>query len=364
MRNKLSVVLSATALFFCVIMSIGVFAKDQLHSNATFDVNRAPKFFIPYEDLSKMTPTSDKSGANLQLLGRIPTVSPGFQAALTTYDYQHNGTMGRQVARRGNFVHMIWMGQNDYVIPGHRRAYYQAFNLTSNSYTQGAGGVSGTEPDYSGYATIDCLNGPSDNAFFACHVSVNGATLYNSVGFLDFLPGNAFFTNYIAATMSPYKETIWPQICVHYGATTNMAYMVSHVGTTDNGEDIVMYRKDLSTGNWDAGQKIAYCTDLSYTVVALDGTDKVAVVFTDDRGGLAQGAGSQTDLDVYYKESIDQGNTWSAQDSTFPTTRSPTLSGAHTPTCRLCIRPTAICMSSGPLVSSRARIFITTGDAV
>lgn len=316
MRNKLSVVLSIAALFFCVILSVEIFAADVLHhKSATFDVRRAPKFMIPYEGPSNATP-SGKSGVSLAQIGRIPTVSPGFEAAITTYDYQHNGTMGRQVARRGQYVHMLWMGQSDCFISSsaNRRAYYQAFNTYNNHYMQTGGGASMTGSNYSGYATIDCLSGSgTDGAFGACHVDLNGTSIYNSVGYIDFLPGNAYFTQYAAADISPYIEIIWPQICVHYGATSNVAYMVSHVGPDDPGQNIYMYKKDLGSGAWDAGQKMGYCADLSYTVVALDGTDKVAVVYTDDRHGLAQGAGSQQDLDVYYIESTDQGVTWGSK---------------------------------------------------
>lgn len=311
MRNKLSVVLSATALFFCVIMSSGIFAKDVLHSDNTFDVRRAPKFMIPDESFSKVQPSSDKGGATIQQLGRIPTVSPGNQAAQTTYDYQHNGTMGRQVARRGNMVHIDWMGQNDYIIPGHRRGYYQAFNTTTKTYTQALGGASMSGEDYSGYATIDCLNGPNDVAVGSCHVGLLGqTTILSATSFVDFVPGFASFTGYSATPPGTIKETIWPQVCVHYGSTSDKIYMLTHVGTTDNGQDMILYSKDLAGGAWTTGLNVGYCAVLSYTIVALDGTDNVDIVYSDDRNGLSQGAGSQTDLDVYYKESTDQGATW------------------------------------------------------
>ena len=41
-----------------------------------------------------------------------PNMSPGLQMGVTVYDYQHNGSMGRQVAYRPgtNFVHFNWSG--------------------------------------------------------------------------------------------------------------------------------------------------------------------------------------------------------------------------------------------------------------
>ncbi len=55
---------------------------------------------------------------------------------------------------------------------------------------------------------------------------------------------------------------------------------------------------------------MATTTDISYTIVADPISDRVAMVYTDDRAGLADGAGGQNDLDVYYRLSEDQGASW------------------------------------------------------
>ncbi len=73
---------------------------------------------------------------------------------------------------------------------------------------------------------------------------------------------------------------------------------------------MIMYRGVGTPPVWDNGQYIETVTDLSYTIVPDANSDKVAVVYTDDRNGLSEGEGSQTDLDVYYKLSTNQGAEW------------------------------------------------------
>jgi len=91
--------------------------------------------------------------------------------------------------------------------------------------------------------------------------------------------------------------------------------MLSHVGPDDPSEAMVLYRRvgsiEDTTIHFDNGTYIDLCTDLSYIIVADRYSNDVAIIYTNDRAGLAPGAGNQTDMDVYYRLSTDQGASWS-----------------------------------------------------
>ena len=319
MRNKLSVVL-LTAFLFGMFLSTSVYAADNLHPKTTFNPDRAPRFMIPYEKTNGMR-VHTKGNIPLNLKAGPPTNSPGNVAGLTYYDYQHNGSMGRQVAINQNngYVFIVWMAQDDTVIPGDRGIKVQAYDAWgqegSPSYVLDPGGYPATDPDYAGYTS--CAWSPDGAAAFGCHVDP-GTGVYQSTYYWDGLPApipQFIFYNY-KTTPDPgapwYEpETIWPIIASHDsdnpGVTEDVIYMVSHV--FEGSEDLILYRK-VGAAEWDQGQYLETVTDLSYTVVPDAFSDKVAVVYTDDRGGLNEGEGGQTDLDVYYLLSPDQGDSW------------------------------------------------------
>jgi len=311
MRNKPSVVLLCTMLI-TVFLAAGVFAAaDNPAERSYFKLNRAPKYMIPFERPNGAQTLSDKGDANLMLLGTIATSSPGNQAGLTTYDYQHNGTMGRQISfhSANNMVHFVWMAQNNYVIPGDRGIKYQAFESTTSSYKQPAGGKVVTS-DYSGYTSCDALD--DGTCVFGCHTDP-ASGVYNSYAYFDFLPGFGLFSDIQICEPDPGAswylsdmETIWPITNVQYG-TERVIYLLTHV--FEGSEDMILYRK-VGTNPFDNGQYIETVTDLAYTIVSDPNSDNAAIVYTDDRAGLDEGDGSQTDLDVYYKYSTDQGASW------------------------------------------------------
>lgn len=316
MRNKLSVVLFTVFLFGMFMSASLVFAADNLHPKTTFSADRAPKFMIPYEKTYGMRP--NKVGT-LSLGTRLdpPTNSPGERAGLTYYDYQHNGSMGRQVAgnQSNGYIFIVFMAQDDTIIPGDRGIKVQAYDAWGSppGYLLDAGGYPATDPDYAGYTS--CTWGPNNNAAFGCHVDPGTGT-YNATYYYDQPPFNFIFYS-TALEPDPgadwyQPETIWPIIGSHEGDSSNttedVVYMLTHV--FNDSEDLILYRK-VGSAAWDQGQYIETVTDLSYTIVPDANSDMVAVVYTDDMNELAtEGEGGQTDLDVYYMLSTDQGDHW------------------------------------------------------
>ncbi len=317
MRNKLSVVLMTAFLFGMFLSASLVYAADNLHPKTTFHPDRAPRFMIPYEKTNGMS-VQTKGNIPLNLKAGPPTNSPGNVAGLTTYDYQHNGSMGRQVAtnKDNGFVFIVWMAQDDFTIPGARGVYVQAYDswAAEPTYVLDEGGYAATDPDYCGYTS--CAWSADGEAAFGCHVDP-GTGIYQATYYWDGYPSvPAFiFYNYACspdAEADWYQpETIWPIISTHNSdhpsVTEDVIYMITHV--FEGSEDMILYRK-MGTADWDQGQYIETVTDLAYTVVPDANSDKVAIVYTDDRPGEEEGSGSQTDLDVYYILSTDQGDNW------------------------------------------------------
>jgi hypothetical protein len=325
MRNKLSVVLF-TAFFLVVLISASTsYAADSKHPRTSFHPDRAPKFMIPFEP-SEDVPAPTQGTISLNMRAECPpTNSPGDCAGVTYYDYQHNGSMGRQVAvNQGNgFVFMVWMGQTDSVIPGARQIYCQAYLDGQQQLT--SGGYSVTNPDYAGYTS--CAwdpdyypdDGKSNSAATACHARPGAAgDPYFSTHYYDGLPN--FFIFY-ADMLEGHQDSswysadiIWPIMDAHHGdssnTTQNCVYLLSHVWV--DSEDMILFRRlGDSLSEWDNGKGMGRVTNLSYTIAADPNSDMVVIAYCDDMHELAdEGDGGQTDQDIYYRLSTDQGETW------------------------------------------------------
>jgi len=321
MRNKLSVVL-LTAFLFGMFLSAS-YAADNLHPKTTFNVDRAPKFMIPYEPASEVdfsTPSTmplRTDQANRAAIGTL--------MGQTTYDYQHNGAMGRMLAINQNagWVFIGWMGQQDFTIPGARDAYMNAFEPSTGDLAySGVGGYNASDQNYAGYVVAGWT--PNDGMALGCHMADDGTAPFNSTRFYDqmspfFIPApHKVWPDETADWYETDLETIWPVYDAHdadsAGVTENVEYLLSH--KYEGQEDLILYRKKGgadATDNWDGGKYIVTATNLSYTIATDPKSDIVAIAYTDDRESLGgdEGDGGQTDLDVYYMYSTDQGDNWS-----------------------------------------------------
>jgi len=328
MRSKLSVVLF-TAVLVAVFLSASVlYAADSKHPRTTFKIDRAPKFAIPFErGPADMTPGPTDLNTPVLKYGILP---PGSKVGATTYDYQHNGSMGRMCATDlvNNMMIFVWMAQTNATIPGDRLIRGQIVDLTTGANLLSANGDALTS-DYSGYCSAAPMpSGIFGGLSYAAHKDAtngDGTGQFQSYYCWD---GSAVFgfplfiwleeTCYWTA--NPTWEVDWPIVETQFKGTggnpptEDMVYILSHVGPDDPSEAMVLYRRigDIAdtTIHFDNGTFIDLCTDLSYIIIADRNSDNVAIVYTADRNGLAEGAGGQTDMDVYYKLSTDQGNSW------------------------------------------------------
>ena len=319
MRNKLSVVL--LVLFLAGIFTASICnAADYNRPRTTFHVDRAPKFAIPFErDAGVMVPNKGMTQINLNA-DVPPTNSPGNRAGLTYYDYQHNGSMGRQLAtnQSNGYVFIVWMAQDDTVIPGARYIAAQAYDAwgTPPDYLMDPGGKEVTE-DYSGYTS--CAFAPNGATSLLCHTNP-GTDIYKSTWYYDGMPNFFIYNGIEECTPDPeapwYEpETIWPIVGVHDSDSSNVTedvvYALTHV--FEGSEDMILYRgtpNENDSIKFDDGQYIETVTDLSYTIAPDANSDAVIIAYTDDRTGEDEGDGGQTDLDVWCMLSSNQGLTW------------------------------------------------------
>jgi hypothetical protein len=240
----------------------------------------------------------------------------GTQIGLTTYDLQHSGTMGRQVAwgtsghDGKNYVHLTWTFLETFVVADPtRNVHCECFDASLGVYTlttHPLGGMPIIETEQrGGSATCDAT--PQGN-FVIGHHSTYGDLQCNTRVARGSIPGMGLFTVDTLANW-PGDENMYPITEVHDGTET-VFYILNKM--TWGGSEMILYRK-IGTGGWDSGQYIETCSTLSYTVVSDPTSDNAAIVYTDDRLGLGEGEGGTTDLDVYYMLSTDQGNSWGSK---------------------------------------------------
>jgi len=162
------------------------------------------------------------------------------QMGITIYDYQHNGSMGRQVTYDSNndIVHFTWMWRT--FTSGVRAMKYNAY-LSSN-WDHGSGETGGLSVSGAngGYGGIDLAS--NGRALIYHHEGVSG-DYYRSHAVIDILPPSGAFTFYGAPSPSAdgvincegwetgnYEETskyIWPKAEFDICDSTDIVHMVA-----------------------------------------------------------------------------------------------------------------------------------------
>jgi PKD repeat protein len=295
-------------------MGSEVVSAEKQDGRASIGKSGLPVTPTPQE---KFSSPPDRNGDSTLYIQPLMTSSAGQQIGQTSYDYQHNGAAGRQIASHviNNFIHMVWMAQSNFVLPGDRTIRYQAYDPESGTYVQIAGGIV-VPLDYSGYTSCAALDNGS--AVVAFHEMTDEMYHYDPVAYYDTVPATGVFAPTVAfpdteaAWYNQGMELWWPVVEQHYG-TESVTYMLTRDGIT--GDDIILFRKAGNgyEGSWDGGTYIETIANGGYTVVARQNSDSVVIVFADDRAGLSEGDGGQVDLDLYYKLSTDQGLSWGSK---------------------------------------------------
>ncbi|MFH1892995.1 MAG: dockerin type I repeat-containing protein [Candidatus Zixiibacteriota bacterium] len=266
-----------------------------------------------------------------------PSMAPGQIMGMTIYDYQHNGTMGRQVSYWPGtaFVHFVWMKRP--AVGGDRKINYQAYNLGTSSFAWGTG-MGGGKPisDVNGgYTTIDATSGGL--AVVAFHFGPVEDS-YSPVAAIDAFAAGGIFTfqpgapgppgtltceGWITGGWETESNYIWPIVDWQDSAGKSLMHVVaceSPPQSAPNGEiqTLVYWRNSGGTSlDWPA---CGTALDSVYNIAPVvrsdkrTGSGKVAITWMKPLyydGDLDDPCGyTQWQNDVVYIESTDYGVTW------------------------------------------------------
>ena len=285
---------------------------------------------------------------------------PGTIVGDTKYDYQHNTTMGRQIAyapavvNAGNkpHVHFLWM-RTPGLTTEIRHIWYNSYNIEDNIWVKGSGNGKGSEVsgNNGGYCSIDV------DAFGAAVVAWHqgpGANLYQTWVATDgTAPGGTF--NLISGPAPPNCQSIetgivedastyiWPIVEYQQVGSDQIVHAVAAESppeaTPDNIQSLIYYRwvnqvlDDPTCGEF-IDSSLTTCP-----VVRSDpdpARDNVAIVYlrpiyTEDDPNNPCGEFISFQQDVAYIESTNGGQTWGAvnnitdysQGGTIPTDEIP-----------------------------------------
>ncbi len=324
--------LTSLIIFLTASLSVNASSKPhkQLKDRVSLPARLAPSYSIPDLQGETVYNSSDQPEARKIALNSPRSRSNPDIVGYTTYDYQHNCTMARQIEHRGtNFVHFDWMAQNHDSLGYNRGIGYQVYQQDVCDYVFISGGLR-IETDYAGYVGLD--TDPGGWAVVGAHQKVE--SVYYPMAFWDFAPGGPAFglfnsdyslDNYgwtVNSGTGPGNENIWPKIDWHIGTET-VLHMVAteRGGANGNPKSISYYRRvgpyGLDQGVWSDQRVIDTVMNMNPTVVSSPVSDRVAIVWNapvDYRRDTPNEFDNQYENDIWYAVSTDQGTDWAYLD--------------------------------------------------
>jgi len=258
----------------------------------------------------------------------------------TTYDYQHNCTMGRQVEHRrdysdpydqyGFYVHFDWMAQSGDTLGVNRGIGFQSYEIAACGQKFAAGGIR-IEGAYAGYVNLDANNIDALTSAAVPMAHQNEDTYY-AKAFFDF-GGIGLFTSDANLTdnfgwwqndgTGPGNENIWPK----GDWDIDGAEQVLHLATCESGgaagdpQTYSYYRRvggyGTGVGTWSDQRIIDTGMNINVTVASSPVSDKVAVIWNAPADyWRAQGPvlefNNQMENDVWFAIATDNGAAWAA----------------------------------------------------
>ena len=342
--------LAATFLLsFCVALMAAslMFAADRpyvpMEDRAVIPVKWAPVYGFGGAE--------DAGFASQQSLGKIElgvtaTNAIGTAMGITTYDYQHNGTMGRQVEHRGTeFVHVNWMKQAAKILGDGRRCAYNLVDLAAFCNVDPAADV---HTEYGGYVNLDVW-GAESWAIPGVHSGPDAdhmapRTYWNFLAASGSGPSNQFsYEDHPVAVYGGYQEpnwlanglganehqNLWPIIEFQTGGTDMYLHMVTAEsgGAAGSPQTISYYRRvgpygddTLPDGSiiatWSGQCVIDTVEDISPIVTSSQNYAQVCLAWTApadfrrDQDAEFNGLGVQLCNDVWFARSDSAGTDW------------------------------------------------------
>ncbi len=236
--------------------------------------------------------------------------SPGEIVGETMYDYQHNSSVGHQIAvSEDGKVHAVWM-HSDNAQHQPRRVKYRYRDLDGNW-----GSINNVDPGpRAGYTGLDLHSDGS--AVVGYHLEDAAANAQTQVA-KDLIEGfGSFIQDYVDNNSVPTEQIIWPKIGIGQG---DICHVLSANSTA--GPEIFknLYYSRSVSGNYQQDGFVNWDTELPvqtfqrlqlviYGIAASKVSQKVirAFMLAPDHEDAFQRIN-----DVYYQISLDAGLTWS-----------------------------------------------------
>ncbi|MFH1892337.1 MAG: dockerin type I repeat-containing protein [Candidatus Zixiibacteriota bacterium] len=318
MRKKL-LIATILAAFFLTLSAGSVLAKQSAKDASSRQFIH--KNLTGAEDLDLMS-----TGPAIPYFGT--TQSPGHDMGITVYDYQHNGTMGRQAAHQlfTEYVHFTWMRRETET--GDRYLRYNAWNLTAGAFAHGFGLTGGKQfGDLNGgYTTCDVTNsgsvvvsghwGQSEDSY-GVHADVDASAGLGIFAFGPAAPPPPTCENWNTGGNEANNQYVWPVVAWQDSAGLDIVHAVAVEFAAELISTMVYYRSvGGSDFNWpDCGTAIDSIHNVAPVVrVNHANPGELAIVWAkpayyandpnDPCGQL------QWQNDIAYMKSFDYGNTW------------------------------------------------------
>jgi len=258
----------------------------------------------------------------------------------TTYDYQHNCSLGRQVEHRrdysnpynqyGFYVHFDWMAQTGDTLGSGRGIGYQAYEVGVCDHVFAPGGVR-IESAYSGYVTLDANNIDALNSWGLPSAHQN-EDAYHAKAYFDFTVGGPVFGVFTSdANLTDFygywqndgtgtgNENIWPKIDWDINGDEDVLHMVTTEsgGAAGDPQTFSYYRRvgpyGTGLGTWSDQRLIDTAMNINVTVASSPVSDKVAIVWNapvDYLRDTPNEFGSQYENDIWFAIATDNGAAW------------------------------------------------------
>ncbi len=280
---------------------------------------------------------STSSAANLGCNPGTPDAVRGIAIGCTTYDYQKNNSMNRQIGitQPSHVLYFTWTKKLNTTLGGPRAVGSESWNPVVGGLSDGGGGVDiSARSDSSvngraGFVTLDVTsselvinahhwNAPSPPGTQP-HVFIN-----NTTGLSDFIEATVISSTlwqpFLTGDATVY---LWPAVAHGTDGVNDVTHLLIHSTRTDGDGDVLYLRKvgAGASGTWSTPFSVGlggYNT--SPVIVASRNSAKVGIAASFARGdgtkfgppisrynGFVSG---QIDNDLYYMTSNDGGATW------------------------------------------------------
>jgi hypothetical protein len=255
---------------------------------------------------------------------QLMSASPGRQIGVTTYDYQSNGRMNRQVDWRGTQrIHFTWMEQLGRNAASARYTSYEYWDpSTGDLHFKTTETATGGIPIHSisnrsGYVGIAV--DPEGKPVIGNHADLGSGT--KSTIFYDYdalNPGTDTWNAYGIESWPTPGPGLWPSVDVQVHNNDTIQHLFSCYSADLSTNYYVYYRRvgGALTGTWDNPPMMVDTSPvMSQIVVASRTSGKVALVWLANYpsvigSGESENRANQRVNDVFYMISNDGGTTW------------------------------------------------------